>query len=196
MRQALQVALENLPELTSIETYAALQPPSHEVQGSPVLCCFVAAVNELHLLSSCKTYYGPKARVLVFSPSLDSRVITKAIQAGADGFVSMDSSLDDFREAVCQVYSGKRYLAKDLHKAVLEGIFDENIGSSMQLTHKESQILQLICGGLTFMEIAHKLDLTPGTVRRYHSNVMKKFQVHRTTDLIISALKHGFYAAH
>lgn len=193
MGQALKASLGNLPELNCIETYQYLQRPSCKIKTGPILCVYVTAINELLLLPSCKTYYGPSAKLLVLSPLSSSRIITRAIEAGAHGFVSIDSSLEDLKEAVCQVYSGKRYLAKDLHKVVLEGMFDQNVNASTRLTYKENQILQMTCDGSTISEIASNLNLSSNTVRSYCSRLMKKFQVNRTIDLIIFAIKHGFH---
>lgn len=193
MGQTLQASLGSLPELNCIETHQYLRPPSYKIKTGPILCAYVTAINELLLLASYKSYYGPSAKLLVLSPLSNSQVITRAIEAGAHGFVSIDSSLEDLREAVCQVYSGKRYLAKNVHKAVLEGMFDQNVNASTKLTYKENQILQMTCGGSTTREIASNLNLSLNTVRSYCSRLMKKFQVNRTIDLIIYAIKHGIH---
>jgi DNA-binding NarL/FixJ family response regulator len=54
-------------------------------------------------------------------------------------------------------------------------------------------VLKLICSGKTIKEVANEMHLSYHTVKSYHKNIMKKFKVNRTFDLIVFAMKNGFY---
>jgi two-component system, NarL family, invasion response regulator UvrY len=66
-----------------------------------------------------------------------------------------------------------------------------NKPEELKLTTREQQVLTKICSGRTVKKIAYDLNLSAHTVRYYHRNVMTKFDVNRTADLIVYAMKHG-----
>ncbi len=62
----------------------------------------------------------------------------------------------------------------------------------MELTTREQEILRLLIKGYQNPEIAHKLVLSPKTVRNYVSNIYAKLQVHSRREAILLAIQRGF----
>ena len=62
---------------------------------------------------------------------------------------------------------------------------------SRRLTPRETEVLQLICNGLSNREIAAQLDLSVNTVAVHRANIMNALGVHKTAELVVYALQHG-----
>ena len=56
--------------------------------------------------------------------------------------------------------------------------------SSDGLTRREHEVVTLVAEGLTNAEIAHRLWIAPGTVRRHLENVFAKLEVHTRTAAV------------
>ena len=62
---------------------------------------------------------------------------------------------------------------------------------SRRLTPRETEVLQLICNGLSNREIAVQLDLSVNTVAVHRANIMNALGVHKTAELVVYALQNG-----
>ena len=60
----------------------------------------------------------------------------------------------------------------------------------IKLTNRETEILNLICQGLSNSEISDKLCLSLRTVEGHKSNLFSKTEVKNSISLIMFAIKH------
>ena len=60
-----------------------------------------------------------------------------------------------------------------------------------RLTPREKQILELIAKGNSNKEIAAILNLSVNTVSVHRANLMSALGIHRTTELVVWAVKKG-----
>jgi DNA-binding NarL/FixJ family response regulator len=60
-----------------------------------------------------------------------------------------------------------------------------------RLTPREKQILELIAKGQSNKEIAALLNLSVNTVSVHRANLMAALGIHRTTELVVWAVKKG-----
>lgn len=133
-----------------------------------------------------------KAKVIVLSSVTDVHTIRHTIKNGASGYLSKDSSVEEFREAIQLVSSGKQYISQRLSPNLMNSIFNEE-PIQFHLSPREKNVLDLICSGHTIKEVAAELNLSVHTVQSYHKNIMKRFRVNRTADLILFAMQKGLY---
>ncbi len=66
------------------------------------------------------------------------------------------------------------------------------IAMPVQLTPRESEVIQLLTEGLTNKEIALRLSLSPRTVNFHLDNIYSKLGVNSRTEAAIYALQHGW----
>lgn len=132
----------------------------------------------------------PSARILVFSMYSNQILVQRALQAGATGYLTKQSGLDQMINAVRQVYKGQLYIDKKLSEGMGENIFS---GSSDDLTNiltkREFQLFKLLAEGNTIKEIAEILSISPKTVGVHHVHIMKKLKIHTIAQLVHLAIR-------
>lgn len=142
---------------------------------------------------------APRARVLIFTGSVDEDQIAAALRAGPDGFVEKTSPLAELRLALDRVMAGERYLCPRS-----ERVFDElrrgRRGGLAEvspdvLSPRERQTLTLVAGGRTNKEVAARLHMEPKTAATHRANAMRKLNLHNAADLTRYAVRHGLISA-
>lgn len=131
-------------------------------------------------------------KLVVLSSITDVQTIRQAIRMGASGYLSKDTSIEELTEAIHAVYGGEQYIAAKLKNSLINNVFAEE-QVVFHLSPREKDVLELMCSGNTVKEAAFKLNLSVHTVQSYHKNIMKKFKVNRTADLIVFAMQKGLY---
>lgn len=133
-----------------------------------------------------------KFKIIILSSVTDVQVIRQAVKAGVSGYLSKNTSIKELMEAIYAVQAGEQYIAHKLRDSLINHLFTEEQVVS-HLSPREKDVLHLICSGHTIKEAAYELSLSVHTVQGYHKNIMKKFKVNRTADLIVYAIQKGLY---
>lgn len=137
----------------------------------------------------------PDAYILVLSVHEDSVFTTRALQAGAKGFIPKRSAPEEMIKAVEQVSQGKicidPAIAQQIALQKLTGsdnIFDV-------LSQREFEVFRLLAEGKTVNDIAEILSLSPKTVGTHHTNIKQKLDVSNSAELARLAIRSGLLEA-
>lgn len=118
----------------------------------------------------------PRTRVVVISMSADSGSVSRALAAGAHGYLVKDASADEVVAAIRAVAAGSLVvgasIAPRLQGADPLTAFTPGEAAFPSLTARERQVLGLIADGLTNTDIATRLSLSGKTVANYVSNLL------------------------
>ena len=68
------------------------------------------------------------------------------------------------------------------------------LGKWRALTPREQDVAALACLGFTNREIAARLNIAPDTVKSRLQNVLRKFNIHKRTDLRVMLADWDFSA--
>ena len=125
---------------------------------------------------------APGTSVVMLTDSTSTEDVLAALRAGARGYLPKDMSPDRLPAALCGVLKGEAALPRALVARVLRefrGFAAEAAQQPgpVQLTRRESQILRMLGSGLTTVEVADMLSLSPVTVRRHISAGVTKLGV-------------------
>jgi len=138
---------------------------------------------------------NPEARILVLSVHEDSVFTTRALQAGAKGFIPKRSAPEEMIKAVEQVAKGKMCIdpaiAQQIAMQKLTG--SENIIDV--LSQREFEVFRLLAEGKTVNEIADILNLSPKTVGTHHTSIKQKLDVSNSAELARLAIRSGLLDA-
>lgn len=129
--------------------------------------------------------------VLIFTMHQQPSYATRAMKAGAAGFVSKDNARAHLVAAIRRVARGERFLSPELAELVAFEVVDQG-GERLheRLSHREFQVLCLIASGKPPREIATELTLSVRTVGTHRSRLMAKMGLRSNAQLVQYALEH------
>jgi len=133
---------------------------------------------------------APKTPILVFSQHAEAIYATKALEAGARGFVSKNAMPEEFLEAVDAVLGGTVAIEKSVQREMAMRDLAED-AYLRPLTERDIEILRLLAAGNSLSEIAVKLGVAYKTVANTLSRIKEKLGVAQTSDLIRIAMGRG-----
>ncbi len=135
-----------------------------------------------------------RCRVLVMSASRTRSDILAAIRAGADGYLTKQSSDDAFIEGVLQVADGGFYLSSqlaDMLQADLEQDGNGNRPGWGQLSPREQEALSCIAAGFTHGQTARRMGVSQSTVDTYVKRIRQKLGLGNKAELTRMAMELG-----
>ena len=133
----------------------------------------------------------PELPILVLSMHGESQVASRAIKAGASGYLTKDSDPEMLLDAIRRCASGGHFIEPELaSRLVCEGGSASTGGSHTRLSDREFQIFLLLAQGVGVNEIAEKMNISPKTVSTHKFRLMQKMSFESLSELVRYALKH------
>lgn len=139
-------------------------------------------------------------RVVVLTTFDLDEYVYSALRAGASGFLVKDTRPADLVDAVRIVARGDALLAPGVTRRLLER-FTSDLGpapgegelaaAAAELTEREREVLRLLAGGRSNLEIADVLILTEATVKTHVSNILRKLGVRDRVQAVAWAYEKG-----
>ncbi|CAA2099528.1 Response regulator UvrY [Methylobacterium bullatum] len=127
---------------------------------------------------------SPGIRILVFSMHNDPVIVSRALEAGALGYVLKDHASVELFEAFEKVRAGQVYLDRRLATEVAMLRTDPRRTPESQLTPREQQILTRLAQGKSYGAIASDLSVSYKTVTNACSQMRQKLGVRTLAELI------------
>jgi DNA-binding NarL/FixJ family response regulator len=130
--------------------------------------------------------------VTVFADELH---VVSALEAGATGYLLKDSSREEIAAAVLQLMRGgspispriARYLVQRFHRPQPAAKAD----GMVHLTEREHEVLNLICKGYSYVEVAQGLGISPHTVTGHIKHLYRKLAVSTRGEAVFEAASQG-----
>ncbi|OAI15570.1 DNA-binding response regulator [Methylomonas koyamae] len=127
----------------------------------------------------------PSLPVLVLSMHNELQIVSLALKAGANGYLTKDSDPETLMAAIRRVAAGQRYIDPKLaEKIVFADEAEAEKKPHEKLSAREFQILQLLASGKGINEISQELAISNKTVSTYKSRLCEKLQIKNTAELI------------
>lgn len=138
----------------------------------------------------------PETRVLVVSMHAHEEYVTRAIRAGASGYVVKEAGGDELARAVRTVAGGEMYVSPELGgaEALVNGE-SQALERYDRLTPRHREVLQLVAEGYTTREIAERLGISVKTVEAHRSEIMRRLGIHELAGLVRFAVRLGIVQA-
>ena len=137
---------------------------------------------------------APDVAVLVLTMSDDDTTLTKAMQAGARGYLLKGATKEEILRAVTAVADGEAIFGPAIARRVLTRLAaatDHQRDPFPQLTPREHDVLGLLAEGQSNSAIAARLGLSLKTVNNNTSAIFAKLNVATRTEAAIRARNHG-----
>jgi two-component system, NarL family, invasion response regulator UvrY len=147
--------------------------------------------NRLDGLSLIRRFNSenPKAHILVLSMYGDPNIVSRALEAGATGYILKDTAVDDLLEALQAVQVGKPYLSPDLASQVAMVRTPSRQDPLAELTPRQLQTLTLLAEGKDYSRIARDLNIGYKTVVKVSYELKCKLNARDLPQLIRTAVR-------
>jgi len=139
---------------------------------------------------------NPKLKILALSMFCDEEYYFQMIQAGVMGFVLKESGKNELEEAIAAILKGESFFSQKLLREIIINInnpaqkLKSQSEDRIELTKRETEVLKLICEGMSNSQIADKLFISLRTVEGHKSNLITKTGVKNSISLVMCALKN------
>lgn len=139
--------------------------------------------------------FAKQTKLIVLIQAGEEHHVTKAIKAGAYGFLLEEMEEEEFLWAIDRVAQGKYYIhGRASHHLMFpyEPTQEERHHSTNPLTKRAFQTLQLVAQGLNNEEVAQKMGISPKTAKNHMSNVLLTLNVQNRTGAVMKSIQNGW----
>ncbi len=131
----------------------------------------------------------PEIKVLLFSIYPEEKFAKRAINMGADGYLSKSAKPSEIISAIRKIESGGKYLKSELiEKLFMQSNKTNVVTSHESLSNREFEVLRLLAKGNKITDIAESLGLSVNTIASYKARIQEKLNIKSTADLIRYAI--------
>ena len=130
-------------------------------------------------------------RVLLISAHDESAIVYNALQEGAAGFISKESSRSELVAAVLSCAKGQDVVAPNLAAGLVGEIQRRTESSAPTLSAREREVLGYIAGGQTIPAMAKEMFLAPSTVKTHVQRLYEKLGVSDRGSVVAEAMRRG-----
>jgi two-component system invasion response regulator UvrY len=134
----------------------------------------------------------PDTKIIAVTVYGDEPYPSRFLQAGASGYITKGSSLEEMVKAIRTVFNGQRYLSSEVAQVLALKHFNEEEGSPFDtLSARELQVMMMITSGQKVQDISDSLCLSAKTVNSYRYRLFEKLGVASDVELTHLAIRHG-----
>lgn len=138
----------------------------------------------------------PDVKIIALTTCGEEPFPSKLLQAGAAGYLTKGSGLEEMVQAIKSVFHGKRYISPEIaQQLAFKHVSDEKSSPFEALSEREMQVMLMITSGQKVQEISDKLFLSPKTINSYRYRLFEKLKVSSDVELTHLAIRHGILDA-
>ncbi|EIC61669.1 response regulator [Mycobacteroides abscessus] len=130
-------------------------------------------------------------RVLLLSAHDDAAIVYRALEEGAAGFLSKESTRAELVGAVLDCARGRDVVAASLTAGLAGEIRKRAQPAGPSLSTREREVLRMIAAGQTVPAIARALFLAPSTVKTHVQRLYEKLGVGDRAAAVAEAMRRG-----
>ncbi|MGC7367702.1 response regulator [Mycobacteroides abscessus] len=130
-------------------------------------------------------------RVLLLSAHDDAAIVYRALEEGAAGFLSKESTRTELVGAVLDCARGRDVVAASLTAGLAGEIRKRAQPAGPSLSTREREVLRMIAAGQTMPAIARALFLAPSTVKTHVQRLYEKLGVGDRAAAVAEAMRRG-----
>jgi DNA-binding NarL/FixJ family response regulator len=137
----------------------------------------------------------PTGKVLIFAGGAEHEIIGEMVQSGARGCLRKSATTEELTVALERVYQGETFFSP----GIAQTFFNDYVlrggnapePAAKRISERERQVLRLIVEGEANKGIADTLNISIRTVEKHRQRMMKKFDLHKATELVRFAITRG-----
>lgn len=124
----------------------------------------------------------PDLQVLIVSHRVLSDELRQLVKAGIRGYVTKAAPAAELLMAVRAVSRGKSYFCSEAASALTNSL--RNGEGEGVLTERQLDVLTRVARGQTTSEVAEAMHLSPKTVEKYRSSILKRLEARNIVEAV------------
>lgn len=204
-REGMRVLLEQFNSVFHVSSEAADDTEASEVlkaQPADIVLIDLTSRENGSLASTISSIKAdfPETHVIVIAPIDSPDEVVSVIRAGANGYLTRASGIEDVVRAIHAVAAGGSWIDPHLTPVVMNeyrkltlpgGRGSNNVAD---LTRRDREFLRLLAAGQNNRQISDSIGLAESTVKNNLSALFRKLHVRDRTQAVLYAIEHGIVA--
>jgi DNA-binding NarL/FixJ family response regulator len=133
---------------------------------------------------------NPSIKVIIVTYVKEEFYILNAVEGGVDGYIHKDSEPDEIKLGIAKVVAGEKFYSREISNILVQNFQKKTYRGLPFLTSKEKEIIRFIMDGHSSKQIASFLDVSPRTIDTHRANILAKFNLKNTSELISKIAEH------
>ena len=134
----------------------------------------------------------PKTQILTLSPLSERQFGLAALRVGANGFLSLSTSMEEFGKAIHSVLSGAGYISNEMAAVVADEAQGRNPRTGFdRLSPRELDVIRHLIWGMQLKTIAATLGLNIRTASCYKRNALVKLGMSSIAEVVRYSSEQG-----
>jgi len=125
----------------------------------------------------------PNTNVVVYSNIQDHHTVLACVKAGAMGYLTKDTCVNDVISTIVTTYRGGSVFSPSISRNVIQQV-QQTIDYQSKLSYRERQIVEGLQHGLSYKLIGYKYGISLDTVRQYIKRTYKKLNINSKGELL------------
>ncbi|PUE47139.1 hypothetical protein B9Z47_12655 [Limnohabitans sp. 2KL-1] len=150
-------------------------------------------VSGIEVIRACRERF-PDMPIVVISVVASEAAVLNAIEAGANGYILKDESIEEITQGIKQVLNGvyplSPRLARFLFKQLSTPAEKRTERRDIKLSPREHETLQFLSQGLSYDQVAESMGVTLSTVQSNVRSLYRKLNVKSQAQALDMAINH------
>ncbi|WP_424962155.1 response regulator [Ekhidna sp.] len=127
----------------------------------------------------------PDIKIIILTMYAQKSFVEEIVKIGIDGCLLKNNTGKELSDAIARVTSGKSYYDQ------IQSFSKEEVKQNYTLSDRELEIIRKLGDGMTSSQIASDLYISEHTVKTHRKNILRKLDLHSSSELIQYALNNG-----
>lgn len=130
--------------------------------------------------------FSPASKIIAVSLHTLPVYARKMMQAGAVGYITKSSSMEELTTAIVEVSKGEKYICNEIKETLSkQAIMDKDEPRGLDgISKRELDIIGYLKKGYSSKEIAQSINLSVKTVEVHRYNILKKLGLPNVASLV------------
>ena len=142
------------------------------------------------LIEKVKAKY-PELEIMAHTVFENRESVFSAIKAGASAYILKGSRPAELIDALNKLHEGGAPMSPKIARMVIQELQDRGSDEQYLLSQREKEVLKEIEKGMSYKEVASKLNISPQTIHTHIKKIYDKLHAHDRQDALIKARKKG-----
>ena len=145
----------------------------------------------IEILCDIRSKY-PNLIIVILTMYSDETLAKLTKKKGANAYLSKDASLNELEHVIFNLRIHDFYLGQQIRiEKRIKTIKEDKFNKFALVTTREKEIIKLLAGGKSSIEVGKILHISPSTVHTHRKNIFNKLKINKISELIKHAYEHN-----